>query len=225
MEYARPSPTPRTLETLKRDVFGTVTLVRTADGLQVRRDTRSARWWAAGLARSLAKREAKALAAAGEVPDIPRLISWDGRVLVRSWLEGQPMHQAKPGNPEYFRAALALVRKLHTAGVVHNDLAKEPNWLVGPDGRPALVDFQLAMRPRYRGRLFRMLAWDDLRHLLKHKRSYCPASLTARQRAVLARRSPVAALWARTGKPLYRFVTRGLLGWSDREGAGDRGAP
>jgi hypothetical protein len=69
-----------------------------------------------------------------------------------------------------------------------------------------------------------MLAWDDLRHLLKHKRSYCPEALTARQRAILARRSPLAALWARTGKPAYRFVTRRLLGWSDREGAGDRGS-
>jgi hypothetical protein len=112
---------------------------------------------------------------------------------------------------------------MHAAGVVHNDLAKEPNWLVSDDGRPALVDFQLAARPRHRGRRFRMLAYDDLRHLLKHKRTYCPAALTARQLTILARRSPIAALWARTGKPVYRFVTRRLLGWSDREGAGDRG--
>jgi hypothetical protein len=80
------------------------------------------------------------------------------------------------------------------------------------------------MRPRYRGRLFRMLAYDDLRHLLKHKRTYRPQDLTARERAILLRRSPLAAAWARTGKPVYRFVTRRLLGWSDREGAGDRGA-
>jgi predicted lipoprotein with Yx(FWY)xxD motif len=40
---------------------------------------------------------------------------------------------------------------------------------------------------------------------------------------MLARRSPIAGIWARTGKPVYRFVTRRLLGWSDREGAGDRG--
>jgi hypothetical protein len=79
------------------------------------------------------------------------------------------------------------------------------------------------MRPRHRGHLFRMLAHDDLRHLLKHKRTYCPQHLTARQRTMLARRSPIAALWARTGKPIYRFVTRRLLGWADREGAGDRG--
>jgi hypothetical protein len=68
-----------------------------------------------------------------------------------------------------------------------------------------------------------MLAYDDLRHLLKHKRTYCPAHLTRRERAILARRSLLAALWAATGKPLYRIVTRRLLGWSDREGAGDRG--
>ena len=79
----------------------------------------------------------------------------------------------------YFREALGLLRRVHSAGLVHNDLAKEPNWLVTTAGRPALVDFQLAMQPRYRGRLFRMLAHDDLRHLLKHKRTYCPQHLTA----------------------------------------------
>ena len=155
---------------------------------------------------------------------VPRLVLWDGRRLQRTWIAGVPLHRSAGVDRAYFRAALRLLRQLHAAGVVHNDLAKEPNWLVGNDGRPALVDFQLAMRPRLRGRLFRMLAWDDLRHLLKHKRSYCPEALTARQRAILARRSPLAALWARTGKPAYRFVTRRLLGWSDREGAGDRGS-
>jgi hypothetical protein len=213
----------------KRDLFGTLrrrTIARDATTLDyAERDTTAAARGFGWLARRLAAREARALEALRHVPQVPRLLGWDGRELQRSWLAGLPLHRATPPGRAYFREALTLVRRMHAAGVLHNDLAKEPNWLVAPDGRPALVDFQLAMQPRYRGRLFRMLAWDDLRHLLKHKRSYCPESLTARQRAVLARRSPVAALWARTGKPLYRFVTRGLLGWSDREGAGDRGTP
>jgi RIO-like serine/threonine protein kinase len=133
------------------------------------------------------------------------------------------MQRNPPREPAYYREALRLVRRLHATGVVHNDLAKEPNWLVAPDGSPAVVDFQLAMRPRYRGWRFRALAYDDLRHLLKHKRTYCPEHLTARQRRILAQRSLPAAIWMRTGKPVYRWVTRGLLGWSDREGAGDRG--
>jgi RIO-like serine/threonine protein kinase len=213
---------------LKRDLFGEVCRLRAADAAGTRecvqRDTTVAARGVGWFARRLAAREARALHALRRVPGVPRLVSWDGRLLVRSWLPGIPLHRSGGVDRAYFREALRLLRRLHAAGLVHNDLAKEPNWLVGPDGAPAVVDFQLAMRPRYRGCLFRMLAHDDLRHLLKHKRRYCPEHLTARQQAILARRSPLAAAWARAGKPVYRFVTRGLLGWADREGAGDRGA-
>jgi hypothetical protein len=213
-------------ELLKQDQFGRVTRLTPGSSAgteaTVERDTRSASWPLRWLARQLAGREARALAVLERVEGVPRLEAWDGRTLRRSWLEGQPMHRRPPEDPEYFGEALRLLRRLHAAGVVHNDLAKEPNWLVTPGGRPALVDFQLALRPRSRSRLFRALAYDDLRHLLKHKRTYFPGRLTARQRAILARRSAIAALWARTGKPVYRFITRRLLGWADREGAGDR---
>jgi len=213
---------------LKRDLFGEVRRVRVQlDGRAVdcvQRDTTLAARGVGWFARRLAAREARALQSLRGVPNVPRLVSWDGRRLVRSWLPAVPMQVAGGVDRAYFREALGLLRRLHSTGLVHNDLAKEPNWLVTADGRPALVDFQLAMRPRFRGRLFRMLAHDDLRHLLKHKRTYCPQHLTAREHAILARRSPLAAAWARTGKPVYRFVTRRLLGWADREGAGDRGA-
>ena len=212
---------------LKRDVFGTVARVGTSpagnDGGQVERDTDAARWWARWLARRLAAREARALESLRGLPQVAAVLHWDGRRLRRSWIEGEPMHRARPSDAAYYREALRLLLRMHAAGVLHNDHAKEPNWLVTPDGGPAVLDFQLAWRPRHRGRLFRMLAYDDLRHLLKHKRTYCPQRLSARQRAILARRSPMAAAWARTAKPAYRFVTRRVLGWSDREGAGDRG--
>jgi hypothetical protein len=213
---------------LKRDLFGEVRRVCVHSGggavEGVQRDTTRAARGLGWLARRLAAREARALHALRRVAGVPRLLSWDGRRLVRSWVPGVPMQAAGGVGRPYFREALGLLRRLHAAGLVHNDLAKEPNWLVTPDGHPALVDFQLAMRPRYRGRLFRMLAHDDLRHLLKHKRTYCPEHLTSRERGILARRSPLSAAWAGTVQPVYRFVTRRLLGWADREGAGDRGA-
>lgn len=222
MERATQSREAGTGRILKQDLFGTVRRVAGPDGPEVHRDTSTARWWTRWLARRLARREARALATAAGVPDIPRLRSWDGQVLVRSWLEGRPMHEARPQDPAYFRAALALVRRLHTAGVVHNDLAKEPNWLVLPDGRPGLVDFQLAWAPRRRGPMFRLLGREDLRHALKHKRWYCAAALSARERALLGQRAWTSRLWMATGKKLYLFVTRRILGWADREGAGDR---
>jgi len=121
--------------------------------------------------------------------------------------------------------AARLIRKLHTAGVIHNDLAKETNWLVTPDGHPALVDFQLAMTlGSTRGALARALGHDDLRHLLKHKRSYLPEKLTAREKRILAKPSLLSRIWMASGKRVYLFVTRKIFRWRDREGAGDRSA-
>jgi len=208
---------------LKRDLFGTVTHDVGPPGVAtVIRDTTTARWWLVWLARHLARREAAALRRLAGLARVPQVVSSRGGVVVREWIEGVPMQQARPRDPRYFREALRLVRQLHARDLVHNDLAKEPNWLVTPEGLPALVDFQLAMHAPRRGRLFRALAHDDVRHLLKHKRSYLPERLTARQRRVLATPSLVTRVWRATGKRLYVFVTRRLLRWSDREGAGDR---
>lgn len=207
---------------LKSDLFGEVRLLEGVGGAVVLRDTRGARPWVAGLARALARREARALRHLAGLPGTPRLLGFDGRALEREWIAGEPMQRVRPCDAAYYREALALLRRLHRAGVTHNDLAKETNWLVTAGGRPALVDFQLAVVHGRRGQLFRTLAREDLRHLLKHKRTYRPAALTARQRRILASPSLASRLWRTTGKRAYLFVTRRLLGWADREGAGDR---
>jgi RIO-like serine/threonine protein kinase len=207
---------------LKTDVFGQVG-IGVADGNPaILRDSRSARWWARGLARRLLAREARALAALEGIDGVPRLLRAGRDTLSRSYLEGLPMQEARPSEPAYFRRASRLLRRLHRAGVVHNDLAKEPNWLVTATREPAVIDFQLAWYAPRRGPLFRMLAREDLRHLLKHKRTYCAAHLTRRERAILDHPSIPSRAWMVTGKPVYLFVTRRVLGWADREGAGDR---
>ena len=189
------------------------------------RDASAARPWARLIARHLLRREYRALSrlALGDgIDGVPRVLDIGASQLTRSWIDGAPMQIAKPRDPAYFSAALRLLRRLHAANVIHNDLAKETNWLVTPDGRPALVDFQLAMTLARRGPLARSLGHDDLRHLLKHKRSYLPERLTAREKRILARQSLVSRIWMATGKKVYLFVTRKILRWRDREGAGDR---
>ena len=207
---------------LKADVFGTIT----RSGDTVVRDATAARSWAFRLALHLLKREHRALtrlALGAGTAGVPRVIALASGALTREWIDAAPMHLAKPRDPAYFRAASRLVRRLHAAGVIHNDLAKETNWLVTPDGRPALVDFQLAMTcGARRGAFARALGHDDLRHLLKHKRTYVPDLLTSRERDILARRSLANRAWMASGKPLYLFITREIFRWRDREGAGDR---
>jgi RIO-like serine/threonine protein kinase len=209
---------------LKKDLFGEVRFISGPNGGTIVRDTSMVRPWLGWLARALMRREGAALALLDGLPGVPELLEMTPNRLARSYIDGQPMQQARPRDPEYFRRARRLLHSLHRAGVLHNDLAKEPNLLVTAVGDPAMIDFQLAWAPARRGSIFRALAFEDLRHLLKHKRTYCPQSLTARERHILENPSWPSRVWMNTGKPVYLFITRRLLGWSDREGSSDRGA-
>jgi hypothetical protein len=180
-------------------------------------------WWSYIPARHLFARERRALALARGLNVGPELL-WAGRrALVRGFINGVALHLAKPiGDVGYFRSAKQALRRLHRAGICHNDLAKEQNWLRGNDGQAYLTDFQLAACFKTRSRLFRIAAYEDLRHLLKHKRSYAPEALTPSERKILARKSFVASAWLATGKKVYRAITRGLFNFTDREGGGRR---
>ena len=212
---------------LKRDVFSTVERgrFRSPDGEvdAVLRRLDRVPWWSFIPARHLFARERKALTLAKGLDVGPELL-WAGRcALVRGFIDGVALHLAKPhGDIAYFRSAKVALHRLHRAGICHNDLAKEQNWLRGSDGRAYLTDFQLAACFTTRGRLFRIAAYEDLRHLLKHKRSYAPEALTPKERTILARKSLVASLWLATGKKVYRAITRGLFNFTDREGGGRR---
>jgi RIO-like serine/threonine protein kinase len=210
-----------TLE-LKHDALGTIRLIDEPGTPIIERDTRTARRGAGWLARRLARREAAALSALEGTAGVPRLLAFDGYVLRRSHLPGAPLFAATRPSPVYFSRALRLLRALHRAGIVHNDLAKEANWLCAPGDVPGIVDFQVAVLSQRRGKWFRHLAYEDLRHLLKHKRTYQPQRLTARQKAVLA--APVLAtrFWRGLWKPAYRALTRRVLGWPERAGPAER---
>ena len=208
---------------LKKDLFGEVWLRPDGDDAVILRDTGPAAWWARPVARALLRREARALAVLEGTDGIPELRHFDSHTLARGFIAGRPMQIAKPRDAAYHRDAARLLRKLHRFGVAHNDLAKEPNLLVREDGRAAFIDFQLASYAPRRGRFFRIAAREDIRHLLKHKRTYRPQDMTRRELDILAHPAPLSRAWMAVGKPVYLFITRRLFGWSDREGAGDRG--
>jgi AMP-binding enzyme C-terminal domain len=217
----------RSTVVLKRDPLSTVERGRFGtppdDVEAVLRRIDEVPWWSFGLARHLFTRERRALEVAGQLGVAPRLLYSDRRALVRGWIDGLPLHIAKPnGERSFFRSAKSALRTLHRAGICHNDLAKEQNWLRGRDGRAYLMDFQLAIRFSRRSRLFRIAAYEDLRHLLKHKRRYAPDALTPTERRVLANKSLLTRIWMATGKKVYYAITRNVLRYTDREGGGTR---
>lgn len=217
---------PRTTP-LKRDALGRVELVELAGERRVRRVACGGRLpFSAAVARVLLARERRALEALeglDGVPSLERDPRWGaGRdVLVRDFLEGRALHEAERLPRDFFEHLAALARRLHERGVCHNDLHKEQNVLVRPDGRPALIDFQLASVHRRQGRAFRVRVHDDLRHVDKHARRYLRPGRGPDDVAPPAGprppRSLTARLWRRLVKPLYNLVTRRLLGTRDGE--------
>ena len=229
---------------MKRDAFGRVELL-------VRGLERVVRRVACGggvpgsraVARLLLERERRALAALRGLEGVPALVdgadwrfalSLDGAppreedVLVRTFVAGAPLHRCRELPLDFFDRLHELVRELHARGVAHNDLHKEQNIVVGDDGWPWLIDFQLASRHALGSRALRVRAWDDLRHVAKHRRRYLRYALVADEHAAPAaelraspprppRRSSLALVWRRTAKPVYNLVTRDLLGRRDGE--------
>lgn len=212
---------------LKQDVFSTVErgtfVAPEGEKEAVMRRIDLVPWWSALIARHFLKREARALAIAGNLGIAPALLAHGKQTLVRGWIDGLPLHIAKPeGDGNYFRSARKALRALHREGVTHNDLAKEQNWLRTPTGYASLTDFQLATRFSSRTKLFRLAAYEDLRHMLKHKRRYAPDQLTATEKRILSRKTLPTRIWMATGKKVYYLITRGLLNFTDREGSGPR---
>ncbi|MEZ5715238.1 MAG: serine/threonine protein kinase [Paracoccaceae bacterium] len=210
---------------LKRDVFsetiaghlaeepGAKVVLRKLDGVP---------WWARLIALVLARKEVRGLRAVKGIEGVPQLLRADRVGLLRSWSHGTPLQLARPDRAEWYRDARRLLREMRRRGVTHYDNAKPQNWLMTPEGRAAVIDFQLASVHRRKGKLFRVMAREDLRHLLKQKRNFAPHLLTASERRMLARKALPSRIWMATGKRAYNFVTRRLMNWSDGEGTEDR---
>jgi hypothetical protein len=140
--------------------------------------------------------------------------------VARTFVPGTPLQQAERLSRRYFEDLERLVGCLHRLGLRHNDLHKEPNLLVREDGSPALIDFQLASWHAANTRSGRVRAAEDLRHVRKHARRYWTQAGRLSAGGPLPApgpRSPLARLWMRYGKPLYRLLTRGLWRWRDGE--------
>ncbi len=215
----------RPVAMLKSDHFSSVTrgFWRTQAGEveAVLRKFDDVPWWTRPIARFFARNEIRALERLCDSAVGPVLLARGKGFLVRSWVEALPMHLAAPKNDvQFFKGAKKILRTMRHAGVVHNDLAKQQNWLRDSEGNPRVTDFQLAAVSNKKGLAFRIAAREDLRHLLKHKRNYCPAALTPSEKRMLAEKSLPSRIWMATGKRIYNFVTRNIMGYMDREGSG-----
>ena len=107
-------------------------------------------------------------------------------VYVYKYIEGKSLSE-KPALPaDFFDNLLAAVQQLHARDLIHFDLHKPGNILVGDDGRPHIIDFQISthfgdrrlLSRRLSARVRRRLQAYDIYHVYKHKRRLQPHLLT-----------------------------------------------
>src|SRR6185295_15141631 len=92
--------------------------------------------------------------------------------------------------PDGFFAQLqALILELHRRGIAYVDTNKPENILLGDDGRPHLIDFQISWDLHDFGNWWLNRWWlhrlqrEDFYHILKHKLRLRPDEMTPEERA------------------------------------------
>lgn len=185
----------------------------------------------APLARACMRRELATCRALEGVEGIPwRAQPVDRDSFLREWVEGRDLlaHERAGGRlaDDFFERLAATLTEVHARGVAIVDLAKRDNVIVGTDGRPWIIDYQLSLRdrPGRRGllaalsrRVVEQAQRDDWRHLYKAKRALRPDLLTDEELARSRARSPLGRLHALIWTPL-RPVKR----WFFPKGSNDR---
>lgn len=137
----------------------------------------------AWLGRLLARHEARVLALLADLPNVPSPcgpVRVAGRVVpnavAHEYVPGHPLRRHEAVRDDFFPRLRDLLGEMHRRRVAYVDLHKRENVLVGDDGEPYLIDFQisLALAQRWTGvagpawALLRLLQQSDEYHLLKH---------------------------------------------------------
>ena len=162
----------------------------------------------AWLGRVMATYECAALRQADDLDGVPVLLGPCCRTgILREFTPGDPLTRDSKVSDDFFPQLTDLVTRIHARGLAYVDLEKPGNILLGSDGRPHLIDFQVALYwPQRLGgstsaaRFVR--AWlqrGDLYHVRKHWRRVRPDQLTTAEIAE-SRRKPWPVRW---GNRLY----------------------
>jgi hypothetical protein len=165
------------------------------------------------IGRLLARHEARLLRLAHGIDGVPRLIGMRGTTgLVHEFIEGRPLAKQDTPDDHFFPRLSGMLDEIHARDAAYVDLEKRENILLGADGAPYLVDFQISWHlPHNRGgatwpaRLIRqVLSASDRYHLLKHWRRMRPDQLEAD--AISDSYQP--PLWIQWHRAIFRPITR-----------------
>jgi hypothetical protein len=158
-----------------------------------------------------------------DVAAVPPLL---GRVgasgLVHGFVPGRPLGKEGAVPDGFFDDLMALVGELHRRDIAYVDTNKPQNILLGDDGKPHLIDFQISYDLTELGNNFvnrailRRLQREDVYHLLKHKKRLRPDLMSDEQRQIVQRKSWLIRLHRFVTRPYFKIRRRWLQRMRDR---------
>ncbi len=179
-----------------------------------------------------AAHESACYQALADVAAVPAFVGRYGRHgFAHAYVEGHPLHKGEQVADDFFPRLRAALAAIHARDMAYVDLEKCENVLVSDDGRPYLIDFQIAWRwpGRYGGNLWparwlrRRMQRADFYHVTKLQRRTRPDQLTADELAASYAKPWYVRLHGRLTRP-FTLLRRRLLNRIDPEmKRGERG--
>lgn len=170
----------------------------------------------AWIGRFLRNREIGVLKQLQDLEQTPQIIKPFGRNgLVYRYIEGCSLDE-KPQLPdEFFTLLEELLTTIHQRHICYMDLNKRGNILIGSDGRPYIIDFQISLflPAKWCNSLRALFQREDLYHLLKHKRKLRPDLMTSDEKISAKQPSMVIRIHRAVAGPfqkIRRFILRML---------------
>jgi len=214
----------RHVRTFKHDFFAATGLYAHGGHQVVLKAGREAPLWRIPLAwigHLLSRHEGRLYQTVSSIEGVPPFLGYIGdTALVHEYVPGHPLQKHDQPGDEFFPRLSALLTNIHARGVAYVDLEKRENILLGDDGNPHLIDFQISWHwPANRGGdtslarlLLRILQQSDRYHLLKHWRRTRPDQLASQAFAA----SYAPPFWIRWHRTVFRPITvlrRRVLTW------------
>ena len=157
---------------------------------------------------------------------VPRLVGRYGRTgFVYEYIEGRSLDEQPEVGDDFFDELAGLLTEVHRHRIAYVDMNKRGNILVGADGRPHMIDFQISLHiggrllasARWADWLFKRLCREDVYHLNKHKRRIRNDLMSESELTASRKKSDLIELHRKVARPLTR-LRRWVLGCLFRRG-------
>lgn len=147
--------------------------------------------------RFLVWREEKAYRRLKNVKGVPALYRViDGLALVMEEIPGRSLENLEKEiqlDSEFFHALKRLVDKFHERGLAHCDLKRAPNFILGQDGQPYVIDWAASISESEfsffpLNRIYRRFLLDDYLAIIKLKLRHIPKEVTPEEKSAYNKR-------------------------------------